>query len=69
MIVKTLSPHDRRRLSAQAAVCVATVERAYLGLGIRSTSRARLADAATLLGLPLPPLPVGEGDGQARKSQ
>lgn len=48
----TLSPHDARRIAVAAAVHPRTVLRAYRGDTVRSTCAARIAHAATLLGLP-----------------
>ena len=53
----TPTAHDRRRLAVEAGVHPRSVDRAYQGLPIRSTSATRIVEAARALGLPAP-LPV-----------
>lgn len=52
-----LSPHDVRRLCAAGALHPDTVRRCYSGAQVRSTSYARIVQAARDLALPLPPPP------------
>lgn len=73
----TLSAHDARRIAVAAAVHPKTVARAYAGLPVRSTSAARIVEAARILGLPQPlsqlqtktvPVP-GKGPGVAKRGR
>lgn len=47
--------HDERRLAVLASVCVQTIRRAYAGLPIRTTTAARIARAARVMRLSVPP--------------
>jgi hypothetical protein len=49
-----ISPHDARRIAAEAIVHDSTVRRYFAGLAIRSTCRARIDAALKRLGLPEP---------------
>jgi DNA-binding LacI/PurR family transcriptional regulator len=51
---QSISPHDLRRIAATGVLFPRTVERFYKGLPVRSTTRARIEQAARELGLPLP---------------
>ena len=52
---QSLSAHDVRRIAVAGAVHPRTVTSAYRGDTIRSTTRARIEQAARDLGLPPPP--------------
>lgn len=56
MSPRTLTPHDRVRLAAEACVHPRTVERVYAGERSESTTHARVCRAAELLGYPRPPV-------------
>ncbi len=45
-----ISAHDRRRIAVHASVDPRTVDRALAGQTIRSTTRARIAEAMAVLG-------------------
>lgn len=50
-----LSAHDVRRICVTGEIHPGTVQRAYRGEAVRSTSLARIVRAARALDLPLPP--------------
>jgi DNA-binding LacI/PurR family transcriptional regulator len=52
-----LTAHDQTKIAAEATVDPRTVRRIYAGARSASTTRARVNEAASRLGYPLPPEP------------
>jgi hypothetical protein len=48
------TPHEARRIAAEACVCTRTVRRFFAGQLVRSTCRARIQEALAKLGIPDP---------------
>jgi hypothetical protein len=58
--VNTLTPQQRREITARAICDDRTVKHAYAGMSVKPASRERIRRAAIDLGLPLPPTAKAE---------
>lgn len=63
----SLNTHDTLRIAVEACVHPRTVTRAYRGQPIRSTTAARIKQAAAKLGFAVPQIVLADASGAAQK--